>query len=422
METIKTMVNFILKGLLLIKKLRIYCLFIKIIFFKWDVIKLATKKLQILDSFGYVSYNEQNLTEEQKLQTRENIGAIKSWNDLEDKPFYANYQNTELLSETVVNISDGWNSNEISIPDLIVGEKYTVVWDGMEYECIANAVEGYDAYEEIGCRYDINEGYIWDKPFVIGECYSVGDYCYIGANTDGDHTVQIFGQTESVHHLDEKFIPDTIARVENISWNDLKDKPFYNNFDLIFEPPIDSAISIYDQEVPDVWTKEEYREYEWRYTAQCEDVGLSYFAEDLSRLIGCVIYNDDGTEHTITEDDIYYDDYNESKYFEHYIFDETAPDGGKNYLIMSIYADGTITLYVNFNNYTGHIYKFIDVISRGGVKYIDETVIPDTIARKSDIQSGLPTVTSEDVGKFLRVSTGGVWVAETIPYAEDEVF
>lgn len=34
----------------------------------------------------------------------------------------------------------------------------------------------------------------------------------------------------------------------------------------------------------------------------------------------------------------------------------------------------------------------------------------------------LPSVSSSDAGKFLRVSSSGEWVAETIPYAEGEEY
>jgi hypothetical protein len=63
---------------------------------------MATKSLQILGSLNQtaVQFVEQELTEEEKAQARENIGAaglddvgngsggVTSWNDLEDKPFY----------------------------------------------------------------------------------------------------------------------------------------------------------------------------------------------------------------------------------------------------------------------------------------------------------------------------------------------
>lgn len=39
-----------------------------------------------------------------------------------------------------------------------------------------------------------------------------------------------------------------------------------------------------------------------------------------------------------------------------------------------------------------------------------------------DSKIKLPTVTSEDAGKFLRVSSAGTWVAESIPNAEEASF
>ena len=42
-------------------------------------------------------------------------------------------------------------------------------------------------------------------------------------------------------------------------------------------------------------------------------------------------------------------------------------------------------------------------------------------ALKSELEV-LPTVTTNDAGKFLRVSANGVWVAEAIPSAEGATF
>lgn len=38
------------------------------------------------------------------------------------------------------------------------------------------------------------------------------------------------------------------------------------------------------------------------------------------------------------------------------------------------------------------------------------------------VSDKLPSVTSSDVGKFLRVNSQGVWVADMVPSAEDNIF
>lgn len=50
----------------------------------------------------------------------------------------------------------------------------------------------------------------------------------------------------------------------------------------------------------------------------------------------------------------------------------------------------------------------------------------DNVSYKQKISSLsaviLPNVTSSDAGKFLRVNTSGLWVAEAVPSAESEAY
>lgn len=109
---------------------------------------------------------------------------------------------TVLIEETTLNFDD-WNSNVIEGGSVFeVGKTYTVVYDGVTYECVAWESPYGDGMIGNGGLYEI-EGAETDDPFLF-ECYD-GAY-FITTSTDGDHTISMSAMISEVVELDEKFI------------------------------------------------------------------------------------------------------------------------------------------------------------------------------------------------------------------------
>lgn len=92
-----------------------------------------------------VMHKEQNLTEEQKAQARENIGAgtsnAESWNDITDKPSYLPVMETstvEILPETqLMATGDGTFAHMEAVEGVEAETTYVVTYNGVEYTCVA---------------------------------------------------------------------------------------------------------------------------------------------------------------------------------------------------------------------------------------------------------------------------------------------
>jgi hypothetical protein len=98
----------------------------------------ASKASELDNDVPFVSASDsQTLTEAQQQQARENIGAIKSWNDLEDKPFgeQAIYLHSGPMN---LEYEEGMGAAALlTIPDGKGHEIKTirVLWNGTPYDC-----------------------------------------------------------------------------------------------------------------------------------------------------------------------------------------------------------------------------------------------------------------------------------------------
>ena len=102
------------------------------------------------------------------------------------------------------------------------GKSFTITWDGVDYDCAVNVKYGMSSY------YYCGNGSLYSSSLSdTGEpfCFYISKGApkiYYASGTS--HIYKIIGDyVDNVHQLDEKYIPDTIARTENVPENPVKD-------------------------------------------------------------------------------------------------------------------------------------------------------------------------------------------------------
>lgn len=130
-----------------------------------------------------------------------------------------NTQRTLIALAENYEFYDGYSNPDIDITSygrgLIIGEAYYVMWDGIEYpNLIAFDDDGYptlgDFYHNVGNEYPFNI-YTYEEDGII--YLSAIDN---GINEESYHSFSVYENNLIYHQLDEKFIPDSIARVDEI--------------------------------------------------------------------------------------------------------------------------------------------------------------------------------------------------------------
>ena len=211
---------------------------------------------------------------EARISALEQTGGARSWNDLEDKPFGDTYKT--VYGETYVEVGSNYHTTLTEFPKIELDKTYVLIVDGVEYECVPWLDE---ATPCIALGYQENypfwifqtvrwttDGYVYDD-YENGTIFQIENVSYMG-----EHLLHVV--TKEAIPLDEKFIPETIARVDDIpknpvksvngitpdengnveveipegfsgSWNDLVDKPFG---DGITEQIIEKTTHTFDEE------------------------------------------------------------------------------------------------------------------------------------------------------------------------------
>lgn len=162
--------------------------------------------------------------------------SVPNWNEnnpdsinyIKNRPFYAETVYTTLMPKTTVTITDDDGCETISenYPQLVAGQTYYVMLNGVEYECIAR--EYSDDCTLIGNGEIYGDGDASNNEPFSCDSYDDGTI-YLNTALAGDYTIEIFTKERIIRKIDEKFIPD-------LDWNSIKNRPFGEGCgDLILE-------------------------------------------------------------------------------------------------------------------------------------------------------------------------------------------
>lgn len=344
-----------------------------------------------------------------------------SWNDLSDRPFYdtTTYEQETVLPKTEIEAVYNYPEAEAAkvaaalcpVDNLIADERYRVVFDGAEYITTCQRYQTYDetvlwlgdfvtyslrflGYQEGDENYNDavkqleSAGmFVTGEPFCLNLIYYDGgtDHAFV-TDDAGVHTLEIMhitGETGEIKTLDEKFIPDSIARVSDIP---------QGGQDLSVQPDLTQN----DETAPDYvkgrthW--DEMVEIDWLGDTEDRD-SLVYDGTTFVKI------SDNAPKRDLMEGAVF-DLYGEDINVLHNRYNLTANQmyylgSGENYRFMGLFLvignhknvyKGSTKIEVPSNGiYANTLWGRMTLTYGPIARPLDDKYIPDTIPRKDDI-------------------------------------
>ena len=411
-----------------------------------------------------ISYDSQTLTDAQKQQARQNIGAGQpDWNQndstqpdyVKNRPFYTgNPVETVLVEESTVTFAavDGMYMGQLeSTFSATIGETYKVSWDGAAYECTCVSFNGEHA---IGNLSIVSAGSDTGEPFIIGIRNGVAIQI-VTADTSASHTFSISGFVTEVVKIDAKYLPDTVATkseveaaqttaenaqttAENAQTTADNAQTTANNAQTTANAALPKAGgnmtgSLVLKADPTAKMEAATKQYvdankftgEYKRRSDNKVVGINNF--QYSSNVAEFYYRATANQGTTRCD--YYLGLHGKANLSILCFQEghieisvsrgeagaeqniVFTNGNKSYGYGGVNISGIegITMFSSSSSGPGRK-KFRITVDDNGVP----TITDESDSTNTWKPTNLPTVTSSDSGKFLRVSDTGKWVAETI--------
>ena len=289
-------------------------------------------------------------------------GGVSSWNDLTDRPFYAEGGGVGVLLEETHLVNSGVEGEEgqwvlSSVLPFVAGETYTVNWNGTEYTCVARTetmngitatgLGNVDAMMQTG---DTGE------PFVVMNAPVFPATVVFTLDDSTSATISISGPSpEVIHKLDNKFIDtEWMATKTEIRRELMAAQSVANQGSIMDVLPRETLVA--ETEVIVVYDGTEYvcavqvsgdGDGSIHCVGNGELFGLDGFTSNGEPFIiagssysggtNMVVYSDEGT-HTIA---VYGRNLEYNKLPKEYLPELTSPNGAK--WVLSVADDGTLS-------------------------------------------------------------------------------
>lgn len=145
-------------------------------------------------------WNQNDNTQPDYVKNRTHYSKIARGTIVEEQSVTINYNETD---ERYVELDAKQN--------IVEGNTYTVILNGVSYECVAWKEPGSAALVLGNGSFNYNEGLGEDVPFAC--LFSEDEFGYLYAElyaADGDYTISVEGDIEKVRTLDEKYLPKSV--------------------------------------------------------------------------------------------------------------------------------------------------------------------------------------------------------------------
>lgn len=139
---------------------------------------------------------------------------------IKNRPFYVDENKViKIIPKQTITFSSGYEAESAGyvnislspIIELVVGQEYDVVWDGMKYKCTAYE---FDGLAVIGSNFIMN-GSFDDEPFFIAINKEMFGGAYIVTGDANSHMVEV--TTKDIKKIDKKYLPDGIVTENDLA-------------------------------------------------------------------------------------------------------------------------------------------------------------------------------------------------------------